>query len=379
MNLTDLTQHRKPVVTNASYARRVIGAVCSLLVAGLALGVRAQQNPTPEGKTRLFSLDDAVRMVLTNNLDVAISQYTPVLDQYATQGLNGAYDPTLAFQGGSTYNSQPSQFYLGTIFPSAVTSDNNFTPDLRGELPFGMTYDLTTPLQQQTYPFREYVATPNITLTQPLLKNGWVDNTRYQIQLSRKTWENDLQSVRLQMETAVNSIKTAYFNLIAARENVEVQRAAVALAQQLVDENTRKVQLGAMAPLDQRQAESQAASSESDLLAAQLAQAVQENAIKLLFSLHLGEWTGVTPVPTESLPAVEERPEFTECVTRALASRPEMLQAKISVEKQHLTIKYDYNQLYPELDLKGTWGLNSIGTTWGTTLDRRLALGASTP
>ena len=65
-------------------------------------------------------------------------------------------------------------------------------------------------------------------------------------------------------------------------------QAAVALAQQLMDENTRKVQLGAMAPLDQRQAESQAATSQSDLLSAQLAQAIQENTPKSLLSLNLG-------------------------------------------------------------------------------------------
>ena len=359
-----------------------MASLASLLMAG-ALCVRAQPAPTAEN-TRLITLDDVVRMVLTNNLDIAITKYNPILDQYATQGLFGSYDPVLGFQASSTYNAQPGQFYLGTNFPSYKTSVNSYAPDLRGELPFGMTYDLTTPLQEQTYPFRQYSAEPSMTLTQPLLKNGWIDNSRYQIQLSRKTWESDLQSVRLQMENSVNGIKTAYYNLIAARENVEVQRAAVALAQQLMDENTRKVQLGAMAPLDQRQAESQAASSQSDLLAAQLAQAIQENTLKSLLSLNLGEWRGVTPVPTETLAAQEERPEFTESVSRALESRPEMVQAKISVEKQHLTIKYDYNQLYPELDLKATWGLNSVGPAWGPTLetlregkDQAYSIGAS--
>jgi outer membrane protein TolC len=171
------------------------------------------------------------------------------------------------------------------------------------------------------------------------------------------------------METSVSSVKTAYYNLVAARENVEVQRAAVKLAQQLVDENTKKVQLGALAPLDQRQAESQAASSQADLLAAELAQAVQENTLKSLLSLHLEEWRDVTPVPTESLLAVPENPDLAECLRRAVESRPEMLQAKISLEKQHLAIKYTYNQLFPELDLKASYGFNSGGAMFGQTWD----------
>ena len=113
------------------------------------------------------------------------------------------------------------------------------------------------------------------------------------------------------METSVNSVKTAYFNLIAARESVEVQRAAVTNAHQLVTENTRKVELGALAPLDQRQAESQEAGSRADLLAAELAQAVQENALKtLLVPTQLDAWRYVSPVPAETLLAVpaESRP-----------------------------------------------------------------------
>jgi outer membrane protein len=69
------------------------------------------------------------------------------------------------------------------------------------------------------------------------------------------------------------------------------------------------------------------------------------------------------------LTALEENPDLNESLARAVALRPEMVQAKISVEKQHISIKYSYNQLYPELDLKASYGLNSISTMWGTTLD----------
>jgi len=148
-----------------------------------------------------------------------------------------------------------------------------------------------------------------------------------------------------------------------------VQSAAKDLAQQLVDENTKKVQLGALAPLDQRQAESQAASSQADLLAAQLAQAVQENTLKSLLALRLEDWRDVTPEPSETLLAVPENLDLTVSLNRAIASRPEMLQAKIAVDKQHLAIKYTQNQLYPELDLKGSYGLNSSSALLGQAVD----------
>jgi outer membrane protein TolC len=329
----------------------------------------APAQPASEGIELRLSVDDVVQMVLTNNLDILITQYTPALDQFALNGLFSAYDPSFSFNVSRALNSAPGQYYLGYLFPPYFTATDNYSPSLGGALPFGTSYNLTAPLTQQTSPVTQYNTTPALTLTQPVLKNFWIDNTRYQIQLSRKTLRSDQLALRLQMETSVSSVKTAYYNLIAARENVEVQRAAVKLAQQLMDENTKKVQLGALAPLDQRQAESQAASSQADLLAAELAQAVQENTLKSLLSLHLDDWRDVTPVPTETLLAVPEHPDLSESLRHALDSRPEMLQAKISLEKQHLAIKYTHNQLFPELDLKASYGFNSGGALFSQTLD----------
>jgi outer membrane protein TolC len=346
-------------------------ALAGLCSSPLSFTSRAQSEPPFEAtaKSRLLTVDEVIQMALTNNLDILITQYTPVVDQFALNGLFSAYDPAFSFSLSRAFNTQPGQFYLGEVFPSYTTAVNNYTPNLSGMLPFGLSYNLTTPLSQQTTPFSQYNATPNITLSQPILKNLWTDSTRYQIQLSRQTLRSDQLALRLQIQTTINNVKAAYYNLIAARENVEVELAAVKLAQQLADENTRKVQLGALAPLDQRQAESQVASSQADLLAAQLAQAVQENTIKSLLALHLDEWRDVTPVPVETLLALPENPDLSQCLRNALDSRPEMLQAKINVEKQHLAIKYTQNQLYPELDLKGSYGLNSVGAMWGQTLD----------
>jgi len=348
-------------------------ALAALALAALffcpAITAPAQAQPAPQGSERLLSVDDVVQMALTNNLDILISKYTPVIDQLALNGLFSAYDPIFSLSARRNYDTTPGQYFLGFPFAANTTVTRSYNPDLSGALPFGMTYDLNGALTDQTVPTSQYNASPLLTLKQPILKNFLIDNNRYQIQLSRKTLRSDLQALRLQMETSVNSVKTAYYNLIATRENVEVQRAAVKLAHQLVEENSKKVQLGALAPLDQRQAESQEASSQADLLAAELAQAVQENTLKSLFSLHLNDWNGVTPVPKETLIAVPDNPDLAECLRQALDSRPEMLQAKINAEKQHLAIQYTHNQLYPEIDLTGSYGRNGGGMDFGTTLD----------
>jgi len=77
--------------------------------------------------------------------------------------------------------------------------------------------------------------------------------------------------------------KQAYYDLIFDREFVKVQEKAVELATQLVTENKKRVEVGALAPLDEKQAEAQAASSQAALIAARNSLAMQENLMKQLF------------------------------------------------------------------------------------------------
>ena len=44
-----------------------------------------------------------------------------------------------------------------------------------------------------------------------------------------------------------------------------------------------------------------------------------------------------------------------------MTERPDLLQARLNVEQQGIQLKFYYNQLYPELDLIGTYGYNGAG------------------
>ena len=44
-----------------------------------------------------------------------------------------------------------------------------------------------------------------------------------------------------------------------------------------------------------------------------------------------------------------------------MTMRPDLLQAKLDVERQGIAVKYTYNQLFPELDLVGTYGHTAAG------------------
>src|SRR5262249_1501667 len=123
-----------------------------------------------------------------------------------------------------------------------------------------------------------------LELRQPLLKNFWIDSTRLNIYLDKKSLQISEQQFRSQLMTTITAVEQAYYNLVYSRDFVLVQEKALELADRLLAENRKRVEVGAMAPLDEKQAESQAATSRADLLQAQASAGTAERVLKALLS-----------------------------------------------------------------------------------------------
>jgi outer membrane protein TolC len=334
----------------------------------------ALPEPSSTRAPRMLSLAECIQLALEHNLDIQIQRYNPIIDQYTLDLSYAGYEPTFNFSAQKSYNSSPGSFIPNSIVqnPSFVTESANFNPEILGTLPTGLTYDMTGPLSKRTQNSTNttWSASPGITLSQPLLRNFWIDNTRLQIQLNKANLKISEQALRLQIMTTVTSVKTAYYNLIFDRENVDVQATALKLAQQLAAENKKKVEVGTLAPLDEKQAESQAASSQAALLLAQHTLVTQENTLKVLLSdNYYRDWANVSPVPTEQLSAEPQPLNLQESWRRAVTQRPDYLEQKLNVEKQNVTLKYDFNQLFPELNVTGSYGRNAFNSSFDDTLN----------
>jgi outer membrane protein len=53
---------------------------------------------------------------------------------------------------------------------------------------------------------------------------------------------------------------------------------------------------------------------------------------------------------------------------KALETRPDYQQAKLDAERAGIQLKYDYNQMFPELDVIGTFGYNGSGSVYSGAL-----------
>jgi outer membrane protein TolC len=301
------------------------------------------------------------------------------LSLYALRGDYGAYDPSLFLSGQQNHNEAGSELLGGGFsIPGSKSDDTSVSGSLGGALPWGMTYSLqgnasdTTGKSYSvdsngnlmTIPFGNSSGSASVNVNQPLLKNLWIDSARLNIRVAKNRLKYSELGLKLAVMTTVTTVEQAYYDLIYDRENVTVQEKAVELAIQLVVENKKRVEVGSLAPLDEKQAEAQAASSEAALIAARSALEVQEHLIKQLTTDQYAEWMNVRIEPSGSLSAPRQFFDLQDSWTKGLAQRPDLLQAKLDVAKQGIQLKFSYNQLFPELDVFGTYGYNGSGTVF---------------
>lgn len=349
-----------------------------LAVSFLAIGTAALGAP----QLKPISLDECVRMALEKNLDIRIVRYTPKVAALDL-GISYAdyYDPKLTARAGQTYNESPGQNLPGQpTFAAAKTWNEDYSTDISGYLPTdtGLHYDISGSLNRNsgTRSFQglevdngfTYSPRATISITQPLLKNLWTDQFRYTIDLNKKTLKGNEQDVVNQALTTMTTIASAYYDLAAARENVVVQRKAVELAQQQYSENKTRVQVGTMAPLDEKQAESQAASARADLLNAEATYATAQRTLKKLITDDFASLVDTILDPSDPLDAVPSLLDRVSSWEKGLNNRPDIVKSKLALDKQKITMRYNHNQLFPQLDLTGSYGTQGRSSSFGDSL-----------
>jgi outer membrane protein TolC len=351
----------------------------------------------------MLSLEDAISLALENNLSVAVSRYTPWLDEanllLAKSGANGLvkFDPTLTGNFNLSQSTTPvnNPFFAGTG-TGAITSMPTKTPP---PAVFGHSFNAnfqyteawaTGTQAQVTFDnsrssssilinlFNPAVqSTLAIQITQPLLNGrGRLPNTRYIIE-AKNTVKVGESQFEQQVMTTLTQAATDYWELVFARENVKVEQVAVAADQQLYENNKKQLEIGTMAPLDVITAQSQLASDQQALVQAQTTQLLDETTLLVAITKNplAAQLRAVEIVPTTTLytPSVEEI-SLDDAVKEAWQKRPELQQAALNLKNAGVEEKATKNALLPTLNLFGEYSATGLGgiqrkTTTNSTVD----------
>jgi outer membrane protein len=339
---------------------------------------RAAETPpdAPTGASaRTMSLRDCVHDALARNFDIQIDRFNPRIASYTLSSTYADYDPSLTVntqhQFASDVGGLDSQ---NRPYDGSESDIDTISAGLSGILPTGLSYTLSGNVSDTSgsrpgvnpldplgalvpRPFDNTRAQWTVAnMRQPLLRNLWIDSTR----LNLRTRRNDLASSRHALlqttQNTVAQVEQAYFDLVATLENQRNQQKALELAQRLYSENRRRVELGNMAPLDEKEAQSQMASSRASLIGAQAAVALAQNALKRLITDRIESEAVPDIEPSDTLDVSPTPLDTQASRDRGLRLRPDLHQLNLALANRKLGIRFQRNQLYPQLDVVGNLG-----------------------
>ena len=346
----------------------------TLLLLALAAGARSEDQ-TP----RLLSLSDCIQMALLHNYDVQIERFAPEIARYNLDGAYGAYEPTFNASAGQRFISQPGTFDVkkpGIDSPYELTTDS-LGLGVTGLLPTGLSYDVEglasflsgrtdfslSPKDAVLFPpngirdTNQYFSVTAVTLRQPLLRDFWIDAYRQRIRVNKKNLKISEMALRWKIMNTINAVQQTYYETVFAREKIRVEEKALELANQLLKETRKRVEVGDLPPLDEKQAEAQVQTVQTDLYAAEQALAEQQNILKNLMTDEFQTWVDVSVEPSEGLIAVPQLFDRPDSWRNAIGSRPDLVQLRLELEKLGIVVRYRFNQIFPRLDLVGGYGL----------------------
>ena len=339
-----------------SLKKLILGIFASVML------LTANASEIPSGAV---TLEQCIQLALENNLSLRITNYQPRLAALNLRGAYGAYDPRFSLGGTDSFReSKGRQNPLEFTIPSSETDSFRHNIGLNGVTPFGTRYSIglnsseTTGRDSRDFPFGSYGTGFSASITQPLLRGAWIDGTRMNIKLQKQQVESSSLTVIRQITQTVSSVELAYYALIASRENVKVAEETLALTEKNFSNQKRRAEVGTLAKSQLPQLEAELYSQKASLLSVQNMYADSVNTLKRLLTDDFGAVLATELLPVGELNPVQTVFSLNDSWDKALNQRPEILQSQISLENADIRLRYNKNQLYPQLDLRATYGLS---------------------
>jgi outer membrane protein TolC len=317
-----------------------------------------------------LSLNDAIALSLENNIGIELQRYqfelTDVAYQSSLAGQGGNFDPTFSinqFNFNHTVSPVTNNVGSGAVTVNETDSFNRSfqlaqTFKTGGNATFGFTTGRSTTNNQNANFVPNLSGNLSLNMTQPLLRGFGVGLNTVNITVAKNNRRAADYTFRTQINTQINQVVGAYWNLVSATRNVDVARQALELSQRLLEQNKQQIEIGTMAPIDIKQTEAQVANGEQNLITAENAVATQEITLKNLISrngLASASIASVHIIPTSrvEVPSIEPVQPIQDLVEAAIRNRPELEQARINLENTETNLKTTRNALLPQLNVTG--------------------------
>jgi len=212
-----------------------------------------------------------------------------------------------------------------------------------------------------------------LTITQPLLNGFGVGLNQRSYHKARNNLKANDLTFKNQVITTVAGVVNLYWDLVTYDNELKIKQETLDLDTRLYEDNKRRAELGAIAPIDIIQAEADMKAAEQDVIA-QDSQVLQQEMILKNYLTRSGLDTPAIAaariVPTDHIVVPEKEPviPIQDLEAEALLNRPEVEQNQISLENARLDLKGVRNNLLPTLSATASFANAGQGGTITNTL-----------
>jgi outer membrane protein len=350
-----------------------------LAVPQVAPGYEAAQGPFPElGRVgvdmtaqRPLALREAIALALKNSKDIEVARQNVRVAEFDLLGARGVYDPRASSLSYYERTETPASSFLSGANGSVKQADWTGTFRLEGLTPKGgggyrvdfSSIRLTTNNQFASLN-PQFPTALTFAYTQPLLRGFRFDQNRQRIEIAKKNLTlTDAQFRQRAIET-ITQVQRAYWDLVFALRNLQVQREAVRDARTQLEHNKRLVAEGMLAPIDVVAAEAQVSGFEQTVYTALDDVNRAENILKnLIAEDRLAQVWNVALVPTDTVDVEPPIVALDEAMSAALRSRPEVQQSDVLAAINELDTRLAREQEKPQVDLVGSYGVVGLAGT----------------
>ncbi len=210
----------------------------------------------------------------------------------------------------------------------------------------------------------------SLSVTQNLLQGfGNAVNARSITVAKANIQVSDL-NFRAAIINVVSNVLSGYYQLVTDLEDFSAKRSAVTLAQQLLNDNKRQVDIGTLAPIEITRAEAQVASAEQDLTVSETTLLQQEVALKNLLSRNgLADpqlaTVRVVPIDKIVIPDHDDLPPLKDLIAKAVNTRTDIKTNVINFGSSQINALGTHNGVLPTLQvLGGLTGSGLVGTPY---------------
>lgn len=305
-----------------------------------------------------LTLEQAFELALSQNAEAAIAKLDSDAAFFTHRASFGAFDWTFSANGRYSDTDGEPQFTYGGEDSTVASYGLSFVRPLTTGGNFRAAFDSVRTQTNSAFSAinpatRDVVS---MTYTQPLMRGAWSTWATQTQRQSELSWRTQLEKERATRQQLLLDVGNAYWDLVAAIDELEVKQGGVDLARKQVDQEQKRLDAGVGTRLDVLQAQTQVATREQERITAQTRVRTASDSLKrLIFTGRSEEIWNTDIAPRTELPKEAMRsdaPAWSDALSIAIEMRSDLRQQRLQIDLAALDHELRENEKGPQLDLE---------------------------